>query len=207
MQAPDEKAVAEAAQKPRRPRFRNYVPSGTDDAALQKPEASQDGARGSIKESRGGPAEEPDKPAQLAAWSQAIVRDLEGKARDDVARGVMASSASSGYSSSKAKTSNSADVNSIAPRKVNWDLKRDAKKDLAKLARKTQRAITDLAEQERLRRQREEQDNDDEDSSGSGSDSSSDDDDSSDGDDDSNEEGSDGDDEAQDKEQNEAKGE
>ncbi|GBG66247.1 hypothetical protein CBR_g57849 [Chara braunii] len=45
---------------------------------------------------------------------------------------------------------------SIAPRKPNWDLRRDVAKQLAKLERRTQRAMIELMHEEEQRRQREE---------------------------------------------------
>ena len=43
----------------------------------------------------------------------------------------------------------------VAPKKANWDLRRDIAGKLAKLERRTQRAIVQLAAQEEERRQRE----------------------------------------------------
>lgn len=42
------------------------------------------------------------------------------------------------------------DLNTLAPRKPDWDLKRDIEKRMAKLERRTQRAIAELI-RERLR--------------------------------------------------------
>ena len=36
------------------------------------------------------------------------------------------------------------DINNLAPRKVDWDLKRNIEKDLQKLEKKTEKAIADL---------------------------------------------------------------
>lgn len=49
-----------------------------------------------------------------------------------------------------------ADIASMAPKKVNWDLKRDIEKKLAQLERKTQKAIVELLK-ERLDREATEQ--------------------------------------------------
>lgn len=51
-------------------------------------------------------------------------------------------------------------VTSIAPKKVNWDLKRDIAKKLNKLEKRTQRAIVELL-RERLEREAEEENNGD----------------------------------------------
>mmetsp|Transcript_18201 Transcript_18201/g.31007 ORF Transcript_18201/g.31007 Transcript_18201/m.31007 type:complete len:137 (-) Transcript_18201:2168-2578(-) len=48
------------------------------------------------------------------------------------------------------------DTVKATPKKINWDLKRDASKRLAKLARRTQRAILELAKEEQKRREEEE---------------------------------------------------
>lgn len=47
-------------------------------------------------------------------------------------------------------------VTAIAPRKPNWDLRRDVAKRLAKLERRTQRAMIHLMREEEERRQKEE---------------------------------------------------
>ena len=60
------------------------------------------------------------------------------------------------------KESGGADVLNIAPKKPNWDLKRDIEKSLAILNRRTQRAIVELI-RERLAREAEEEEADDDD--------------------------------------------
>ena len=50
----------------------------------------------------------------------------------------------------------------LAPKKANWDLKRDIEKSLAILNRRTQRAIVELI-RERLAREAEEEEADDDD--------------------------------------------
>ena len=44
----------------------------------------------------------------------------------------------------------------VAPKKANWDLKRDVEKKLDKLERRTQRAILEIMQQEEAERLREE---------------------------------------------------
>ena len=47
-------------------------------------------------------------------------------------------------------------VIATAPKKPNWDLKRDVEKKLAKLERRTQRALFELSQEEERRRLEEE---------------------------------------------------
>ncbi len=70
-----------------------------------------------------------------------------------------------------------ADVDNVkvVPKKINWDLKRDCAKRLAKLARQTQRSVLELAVQERKRRREEEDADGDSSSESGGSESGSDD--------------------------------
>jgi len=49
------------------------------------------------------------------------------------------------------KTKGQLDQLKIAPKKINWDLKRDMAKSLAKLNRQTQRAIISIVEEEQAR--------------------------------------------------------
>ncbi|KAL5267884.1 hypothetical protein ACHWQZ_G004813 [Mnemiopsis leidyi] len=55
----------------------------------------------------------------------------------------------------KQASSQSADIdlNTLAPRKANWDLKRDVEKKLAKLERRTKRAMAEMI-REKLRSER-----------------------------------------------------
>mmetsp|Transcript_12732 Transcript_12732/g.16133 ORF Transcript_12732/g.16133 Transcript_12732/m.16133 type:complete len:180 (+) Transcript_12732:114-653(+) len=63
----------------------------------------------------------------------------------------------------EAGNSTATEVTAIAPKKVNWDLKRDIAKKLNRLEKRTQKAIVELL-RERLEREAEEQgDDDDED--------------------------------------------
>jgi coiled-coil domain-containing protein 12 len=55
------------------------------------------------------------------------------------------------------------DVKSTAPKKINWDLKRDIRDKLAKLERRTQKAIVELLK-ERLEHEAGQEDNSDDDS-------------------------------------------
>lgn len=50
---------------------------------------------------------------------------------------------------------NDIDISNLAPRKVDWDLKRDISKKLQKLERRTQKAITELI-RERLQEKNQE---------------------------------------------------
>lgn len=127
-------------------RFRNYTPMDEElRAASSRSEVQleDDGDSTKLPLSKA-------SAKVLLQDSEKLVRDLEEKVHAVIAR---------------------VDVVKVAPQKVNWDLKRDVAKRLKRLARTTQRAVLNLAEQERKRRKLEEEEASD---TGSGSGSQSD---------------------------------
>jgi len=80
---------------------------------------------------------------RLVEYGESAVRALENRVRNIVDK---------------------VDEINVTPRKINWDLKRDASKNLKKLARRTQRAILELAEEEKKRRQQKEEESESEES-------------------------------------------
>lgn len=110
--------------------FRNYAPK---DASMEQAEEEEEGS--ATKRMR----TEDTKTSGLQEALQAAQSEI-----------------ASGAATATAKDQTSTGVTSMAPKKVNWDLKRDVEKKLAKLERRTQRAIVELLK-ERLEREANEQ--------------------------------------------------
>jgi hypothetical protein len=138
-------------------RFRNYVPVdpvlAAESAALAREaaaevrerEAGGSAAAAAAAPGAGGAPGSGSGALRLLSESARVQRQLEARLRATVDR---------------------IDEIKVAPRKPNWDLKRDVARALKRLAKETQRAVVVLAEQERKRRREEEgeeQDEEDED--------------------------------------------
>ncbi|GBG28463.1 Coiled-coil domain-containing protein 12 [Hondaea fermentalgiana] len=164
----------------RKLRFRNYVPSDSTLAAR----GGSVGATDAAGEDAGTKTATTTAKAsgKLLEATEARVKELEARAAETARKGAATDA-------------------TVTPRKINWDLKRDAAKPLAKLARRTQRAIVELAEEEAKRRRLEDEDEDEEEDE----DEDDDDDDEDDDDDDEDEDDDDDDDEEEETETNNGK--
>lgn len=139
-----EHSAGAAKGKRRRVRFRNYVPADPVLAAESAALAREATAEMRDREASGSAAAAAATAAaagsgsgalRLLSESARVQRQLEARLRATVDR---------------------VDEIKVAPRKPNWDLKRDAARALKRLAKETQRAVVALAEQERKRRREEE---------------------------------------------------
>lgn len=106
--------------------FRNYAPK---DASMEQEEDEEEGSA--------------KKKMRTEETKTSALQEALQAAQSEIAAGP-------------AKDQTSTGVTSMAPKKVNWDLKRDVEKRLAKLERRTQRAIVELLK-ERLEREANEQ--------------------------------------------------
>jgi coiled-coil domain-containing protein 12 len=132
--------------------FRNYTP--TDKSLSSQQQQQQQQSNEDKTESMRPPAskrqraEEVGTTAQLAtsdttnapvSSSEALQNALEEAQREPV--GALPSTAHSSAVSGGTNSNAPATVTSIAPKKINWDLKRDISEKLEKLERRTQKAI------------------------------------------------------------------
>ena len=78
---------------------------------------------------------------------------LQGKKLDQATASSIDDTVSTLMESAK-NTSTEIDLNTLAPRKANWDLKRDVEKKLSKLERRTKRAMAELI-REKLKSEKE----------------------------------------------------
>ena len=99
--------------------FRNYAPA---DDALDKDKKTE-------------PETKRQRVDETKQSSSALESALQ-EAQNDIAKGS--------HSEQQGFDSTGIEVDSIAPKKINWDLKRDIEDKLAKLERRTQRAIVEM---------------------------------------------------------------
>ena len=119
-------------------RFRNYTPNDTflEQAQLQRP---SNNINSNDEEDMTAPAFKRLKNDTKSVLEQAL---------EQAKREAVTTSYSSGRASSEVKDN----IQSMAPRKINWDLKRDIQDKLAKLERRTQKVIVELLK-ERLEKE------------------------------------------------------
>jgi coiled-coil domain-containing protein 12 len=134
--AEDEEAPTPSENKPIS--FRNYAPH---DNTLD--ESTEGGDRDESSPSKRPRLEETTKPT-TSALDQALQQ-----AKQELG--------------TKPTTTSTPDVTTMAPKKLNWDLKRDSRDKLAKLERRTQKAIVEMLK-ERLEHEAAEQANSEDDS-------------------------------------------
>jgi len=70
-------------------------------------------------------------------------QDLQGKQLEQVAATSIDNTVTDILNQASGQTTD-IDLNTLAPRKANWDLKRDVEKKLTKLERRTKRAMAEL---------------------------------------------------------------
>lgn len=113
--------------------FRNYAPRDSSmDKSSNTDDCQDDGGESSLKKRR----------LEETSTNTTSLAEALAEAQNDIAKGPGASEET---------------VTDMAPKKLNWDLKRDIESKLAKLERRTQRAIVELLK-ERLSKEAEEAD-------------------------------------------------
>ena len=129
--------------------FRNYAPN---DNSLDR---QQDKDKGSPPK-RYKSEEDIDKEQSAASGSAALQEALQD-AQEEVALSNHIEN-----NNNNNNNNNEEEITALAPKKVNWDLKRGIQDKIAKLERRTQKAIVDLLK-ERLEKEASEQVNSDDD--------------------------------------------
>ena len=133
--------------------FRNYAPtdkslssrqeqSGPDDGESMEPSASKRQRTQDVDTAQSSSLEK----VTPVSSSKALQNALEEAKRDPIAAATSASTARS------TNPNATASVATMAPKKINWDLKRDISDKLAKLEKRTQKAIVRILK-ERLERE------------------------------------------------------
>lgn len=138
--------------------FRNYTPN---DATLeQKGEKDQDDKSGANNNKRSRDEKEDDKaepPPKKSALEEALEQAQQDLTADST-RTKEGDNNNNNKSNSNNKTAEQGggggELTSLAPKKINWDLKRDIQPKLDKLERRTQKVIVQLLK-ERLAREAE----------------------------------------------------
>lgn len=125
------------ASNPQSVSFRNYAPA---DATLEKDKGDENSGQSPLKRRK------LDNAA--SASSKSALENALQEAKDEAASAV--------HNGSSKATSGEANVSSMAPKKLNWDLKRDIRSKLARLEKRTQRAIVEMLK-ERLEKEAAEQ--------------------------------------------------
>ncbi|VEU34323.1 unnamed protein product [Pseudo-nitzschia multistriata] len=120
---------------PPRISFRNYAPT---DGSLA---GGSSGGAGPSASKRQRTGQEPAAAPRAAASSSEALKSALSEAREEAAVGHGGSNSNS---SANTHAAAGATVTSLAPKKINWDLKRDLSDKLAKLERRTQKAIVEI---------------------------------------------------------------
>ena len=133
---PPENDEDSGASKPQSVSFRNYAPT---DNNLEKVDSDETAAK----------RQKLETPMSSSSRSKAALESALMEAKDEASR----ANARAGGS---IVTPGVPNVNSMAPKKINWDLKRDIQSKLSKLEKRTQKAIVEMLK-ERLEKEAAEQ--------------------------------------------------
>ena len=128
-------------------RFRNYAPK---DASLDGEQAASVAGPMAKRQRTGETSATPSSTSTAPATAK---RAKQTSALEEAMKQAKAeASALTGSGGEESLTAPGINLASMAPKKVNWDLKRDIKGKLDKLERRTQRALVDLLK-ERLEKE------------------------------------------------------
>mmetsp|Transcript_9077 Transcript_9077/g.19467 ORF Transcript_9077/g.19467 Transcript_9077/m.19467 type:complete len:189 (+) Transcript_9077:110-676(+) len=137
-------------------RFRNYAPK---DASLDEQAAAADTATAAKTDASGGPMTKRQRTGETLSTSStaAAKNGKETSALEEAMKQAQAeASALAGVGGEGSSAVLGNNLAAMAPKKVNWDLKRDIQGKLDKLERRTQRALVDLLK-ERLEKEAEDE--------------------------------------------------
>ena len=135
----------EPAEEKKALTFRNYAPT---DKTLDAASTGADNDDGNEPQAKKARVVEDSKPA-AAPTSKSMMQDALAETKRSTAI--------------PSRTAATADVTTMAPKKINWDLKRDIQPKLDKLERRTQKAIVEMLK-ERLELEAAKEMDDDDDS-------------------------------------------
>lgn len=139
-------------------KFRNYTPKDANlETSISMPDETEDVETTRIRKRSKTDDKKLSSSSSPAAPQQSELEKALLDAKADAALTLQQQKGDNGGTSAEISS-----VAAIAPKKVNWDLKRDIAKKIKKLERRTQRAIVDLL-RERLEKEAEEETNQDDD--------------------------------------------